>query len=135
MRISLFAGSMTMLTGTADIERFAQPYCCAYPFPATSTAEFESVMFPPWPGWLPVGRRLYHRLSHWLLARMLRLVFGPMLRRILRQLPPPGLVEFLGAGPAPVYIGFGSMRMRGSRRDHRDRAAGAGADPPARRRC
>jgi UDP:flavonoid glycosyltransferase YjiC (YdhE family) len=24
--------------------------------------------------------------------------------------PPPGLVEFLGAGPPPVYVGFGSMQ-------------------------
>jgi sterol 3beta-glucosyltransferase len=30
--------------------------------------------------------------------------------------PDPGLVEFLQAGPPPVYVGFGSMFMNGGRR-------------------
>lgn len=33
--------------------------------------------------------------------------------------PPPALVEFLGSGPAPVYIGFGSMHDRRSERTTR----------------
>lgn len=154
------AGSMSMLTGTADLERFGQPYGCAYPMPVTPSAEFASIMLPPWPGWLPVGRRLYHRLSHWLFARLTGLIFGPMMKRMLRVLPPPpprtasgpppvlygyspqmlprpadwpahvhvtgywfldapsgwqpppALIDFLDAGPAPVYVGFGSMRDR-----------------------
>ena len=153
--------SMTMLTGTAINDCFVQPYCCAFPAPITPTAEFESALMPAWPRWLPFGASTYNRFSHWLVGRLLRLLFGGVARRISSQLPaarsrrphelprpllygfspvvvpppadwdathhvtgywfldapnnwrpPNDLLAFLDAGPAPVYIGFGSMAGR-----------------------
>lgn len=98
----LVLASMSMVTGTAGIERLGVPFCAAYPFPATPTAEMPSVFAPPLPRWMP-GRGFYNRLTHWALLALARALLGRKQQRILERLPRPARPAPL---PAPILYGF-----------------------------
>lgn len=149
--------------GLHAAESLGIPFAGASLQPLHATADFASVLFPPWPSGRVPGRSIYNRLSHvalpqlaWQLARRRldrarrrQLGLGALPRRfpvrLLREgqlwlygyspallprprdwprdvhvtgywfledpaewTPPSELVDFLTAGPPPVYVGFGS---------------------------
>jgi sterol 3beta-glucosyltransferase len=75
------------------------------------------------PTWVPTGSfphivtpdlklgSWYNRLTHRLVGVVPRLLFGSVVSRGRKETwrPPPRLLEFLDAGPPPVFVGFGSM--------------------------
>ena len=159
--------NLGMLCGFEALERLQVPYCGAFLQPSTPTGAVASVFFPDYPKWLPFGRRVYNRLTHYAFSYLLWICFGRLINRLqvgrdaapqsfldaLRReqwrthpiyygyspsvipqpddwparfqvtgywfldavaeyQPPAELLDFLSAGPPPVYVGFGSMRNR-----------------------
>ena len=87
--------------------------------PITPTAAFASPFLPPkWiPSWLNRPSHVFVNAMLWkafrnktrLAAANVRLCGPAWLARRADWAPPPALANFLAAGDAPIYIGFGSM--------------------------
>jgi UDP:flavonoid glycosyltransferase YjiC (YdhE family) len=99
---ALVLASISIVAGTAQMERLGIPFLAAYPFPATPTATMPCVLFSELPAWLP-GRWLYNRLSHWLFDRIAYRLLGRLHHRALRRYPMPARVV---SGPMPILYGF-----------------------------
>jgi sterol 3beta-glucosyltransferase len=98
----LVLSSMSILVGTAGVERLGVPYVAAFPMPATPSRHYPAIVFPPLPRWLP-GRRLYNRLTHWIFRKLTHRFLGRHHQRMMEQIPmPPSPVPL----PAPVLYGF-----------------------------
>ena len=99
----LVLSSMSIVAGTRGLERVGVPYCAAWPMPATPTAHMASVMFPELPAWVPFGRSLYNRLTHWTLDTLMYLLLGRLQAQAVARLPASHRAI---KGAMPVLYGY-----------------------------
>jgi len=100
----IFSG-VGLFSGYDLAEHAGLPACAAMLQPAVPTRAFASPFFPEAPGWLP-GRGLYNLLSHRAFLKLLQVCFGPVLRKVRREmgLPPPPAKTTVGTHP--LLYGF-----------------------------
>ncbi len=112
-------GTLNRLTYLIASQAFAQVFR-----PAVNRVRQEVLDLPPWPIWNAVpGRKQQHNLvlygfspsvvprpADW--DELIKVTGYWLLDPPTQWRPPTDLVDFLHAGPLPVYIGFGSIPSR-----------------------
>lgn len=82
-----------LFTGFDITDKLGIPCCAALLQPTTPTRAFASPFFPEYPAWLPCGRGIYNRLTHYGFALLLHTCFASAVTNARRALHFPPLTN------------------------------------------